>query len=218
MRYAVLFSIMLAACSGRSTPAASDTSAASIAALRDTLIRFGAEDQQGRDSVAIAVTTKDTAFLKRLASGDSARTLWLKKTINERGWPRKSLVGDSASGAAWLIVQHSPMMEFQEQVLSLLEKETQSGEVKPAEYAMLFDRVESHRHRPQRYGTQFSLNGGRLTADSIENLHALDSLRAAVGLPPMSDYVPMLAQMFKMPVEWPPSVRKAGEALTETTA
>jgi len=33
----------------------------------------------------------------------------------------------------------------------------------------------------------------------------LDSLRRSVGMPPMSEYVKTLAEMYRMPVEWPPS-------------
>ena len=198
-RFTVLVAFA-AACGRESRPPT-----AAIAALRDTLVRIGVEDQAGRDSVGVAIAANDTGFIKRLLRDDSARTRWLQRILAVGGWPRRSVVGDTAANAAWLVVQHSPMHDFQEQMLALLEAEENRGEVKAADVAMLSDRVRVHRQEPQRYGTQFSVKGKVFVADSIAELIGLDSVRASVGLPPMTEYVRMLAQMFRMPVEWPPS-------------
>jgi len=193
----------IAACN-RELPQTDRGSAAALSGVRDTLIRMGAEDQRGRDSIPAAVAHNDTAFMQRLARGDSSRSRWLQRVVATRGWPSRSTFGDTAAGAAWLIVQHSPMIEFQEAMLPVLEAEAREGEVKPTDVAMLSDRIDVNRNQPQRYGTQFSLKGGKLIADSIVNLTGLDSLRASVGLPPMKQYIKLMAQMYRMPVEWPP--------------
>jgi hypothetical protein len=39
----------------------------------------------------------------------------------------------------------------------------------------------------------------------IADLSRLDALRAAMGLPPMADYVRMLGEMYGLPVAWPPA-------------
>jgi hypothetical protein len=39
---------------------------------------------------------------------------------------------------------------------------------------------------------------------SITDLAGVDARRAAVGLPPMADYVRMLGEMYQLPVVWPP--------------
>ena len=190
----------------QSTPTAS--SGAVIAALRDTLIRMGAADQSGRDSIGIVMAMQDTLFMKRMSRDDSARTRWLQKDVTDHGWPRRSVVGDTAAEAAWLIVQHSPLYTFQEQMLPLLTAEAKQGELNAADVAMLEDRVQVHRGSPQRYGTQFAVSGGKLVADPITDQVALDSLRQSVGLPPMTEYVRQLAKLYHMPVEWPPSKGK----------
>ena len=182
-------------------------SAAAVAALRDTLVRLGTEDQKGRDSLMLAVSRNDTLFLQRTVRGDSARTRWVKAYVAAHGWPRRSIMGDSALNAAWMIVQHSPDDAFRAEMLPLLERAASSGDVSPADVAMLADRVAVNRGQSQRYGTQFSLREGKLVLDPIADFAALDSLRAAVGLPPMQDYVRMLAEMNRMPVEWPPARR-----------
>jgi hypothetical protein len=181
-----------------------NSSADRLAAQRDTLARFGAEDQAGRDSIAGAIAGNDTAFIKRMLRGDSARTRWLQRFVAEHGWPRRSIVGDTAAQAAWFIVQHSPVHEFQERMLPLLEQAADEGDVPRPDVAMLEDRVRIHRGEAQRYGTQFSVKDGKLVPDSIADLATLDSLRAAVGMPPIATYVRMLGEMYRMPVVWPP--------------
>jgi hypothetical protein len=44
---------------------------------------------------------------------------------------------------------------------------------------------------------------GRLVAEAIEDEINVDSRRAAVGLPSMAEYALLLADLYKMPVEWP---------------
>ena len=125
--------------------------------------------------------------------------------MTKYGWPRRSLVGDTAASAAWLIVQHSPVSEFQEQMLSILETEATRGEVSPADVATLRDRVRVHQGKPQRYGTQFEMKDNRLVPNAIAELAAVDSLRASVGLPPMATYVKLLESTYRLPVQWPPA-------------
>jgi len=172
--------------------------------LRDTLARLRTEDQSDRDSIAIAFTHHDTLFMRRMAQADSARATWLDGIVTRRGWPPRSVLGDTAAEAAWLIVQHGPS-DFQERMLPILENEAKRGEVSPANVAMLFDRVSLHRGQPQRYGTQFEVKGDAVVPGFVEKPAAVDSLRAFVGLPPMAQYVKQLESMYHLPVEWPPS-------------
>lgn len=185
-------------------PGVPSDSLAGVTALRDTLLMFGREDQAGRDSVGIAVARQDTIFLKRLMQSDSARMRWLQAAVATHGWPHGALMGDSAAKAAWLILQHSPDVSFQATMLPQLTMLAAKGEMPSADVAMLTDRVLSHQGKPQRYGTQFSQHADTLVADPISNLEALDSLRASVGLPTMTEYVKVLAEVYKVPVQWPP--------------
>lgn len=205
---ALLVACCIGGCGREPRQPAGDPNAA-LMGIRDTLVRLGAEDQAGRDSVATAVASNDTVFIKRLSRGDSLRSVWLRQVVAKHGWPRRSTVGDTAAGAAWLIVQHSPLLEFQEAMLPVLEAEARRNEVSPADVAMLADRIAVNRHRPQRYGTQFSVQGSRLIAHPILDVRGLDSIRMSVGLPPMTEYVELMAQMYRMPVEWPPQSAEA---------
>jgi hypothetical protein len=65
--------------------------------LRDTLARLRTEDQAGRDSIATAFAHHDTLFMRRMARADSARAQWLNAIVTRHGWPRRSVLGDTAA-------------------------------------------------------------------------------------------------------------------------
>ena len=154
----------------------------------DTLIMMGREDQLDRDN-GTAIAASDTAVLFQMIRGDSVRSRWLQRAVAERGWPSKSSFGDSVSMAAWLILQHSPLNEWQNSMRAPLDSLAKAGEVRRSEVAMFTDRVLVHQKKPQIYGTQFDFAGGKLVASPIADLKGLDERRAAVGLPTMNEYV-----------------------------
>lgn len=110
-------------------------------ALAQELIRRFAVDQEGRDSLVTALNAGDTAFVLRLMARDSASTGWLKGVVARIGWPGRTLVGDSATTAAFLILQHSPDHAWQGEMLPILWRLADSGEIKKSDVAMLDDRV-----------------------------------------------------------------------------
>ena len=169
----------------------------------DTLLRMEREDQLDRGNET-AIAASDTAVLFRMIRGDSVRSRWLQRAVAERGWPSKSSFGDSVSMAAWLILQHSPLNEWQNSMRAPLDSLAKAGEVRRSEVAMFTDRVLVHQKKPQIYGTQFDFAGGKLVASRIADVKGLDERRAAVGLPPMNEYVKKLAEVYRIPVVWPP--------------
>jgi hypothetical protein len=169
----------------------------------DTLIRLGREDQAGRNRLARSVADGDTALLRVSIAGDSARSLWLRQVVRRYGWPAPAAAGDSAARAAWLILQHTPLRDWQEELLPTLEALAATGQLRPADFAMFLDRLLVQRGAPQRYGTQFDLADGRLVPAPIADTARLDERRAAAGLPPMADYARMLAEQYGMEVAWP---------------
>jgi len=171
----------------------------------DSLLLLAQEDQADRESLEGADIAKDTAKLFRAMRGDSARTRWLRNAVKERGWPKRSVVGDSAAKAAWLMLQHTEFQDWADEMLPVLERLADSGEVKRSELALFTDRVLMHRGQPQRYGSQFNFVDGRMVAYRIEDLAQLDARRAEVGLPPMAEYVRVLSEAYKLPVVWPPN-------------
>ena len=169
------------------------------------LFRRVATDQFARSHVTAANSRADWA--KGLSDGalriayavvstrdwcgtDARNTGWLKQQLRSHGWFKRSTDGADADGAAFLLVQHADADQpFQKQILALMEPLAAAGEARPANYALLFDRVAVGEGRPQRYGSQGRCTGtGTWTEFPVEHPDALDQERAKMGLEPMADY------------------------------
>lgn len=169
-------------------------------ALSRALLERVRVDQAIRDTLVTRMQAGqplDSSFAARMGAIDSANTTWLKAVVARRGWPGRSMVGVEASNAAFLIVQHAVHdSAFQARALSLMERGVATGEVRGADVAMLADRVAVHRGQPQRYGTQARLLDGRLVLDPIADSAHVDERRAALGMPPLAEYVRVLDSMY----------------------
>lgn len=202
---AALLLLLAAACARPAPPPpASAPAPARLAGLADSLVILLAEDQAGRDQLPAAFAAGDTLLVKRMMSADLARTAWLRGVVRAHGWPGRSVVGDSAAGAAWLILQHSPDTAFQREMLPLVERAAARGDVERADVALLTDRVRVQSGMRQLYGSQFDVVDGRLVPNPTEDLPGLAARRASVGLPPIAEYVRILGEMYRLPVVWPP--------------
>lgn len=173
-------------------------------AFRAELLRMRAEDQDGRDRVAQAAAAGDTLFLKALMARDTALTRRLQSLVARHGWPTRALVGAEGVEAAWLVLQHSPDLAWQREMLPRIWEASRAGDVRPAEAAMLEDRIRVNSGAPQRYGNSFQVVDGELRPHPIEDPEGLEARRREVGLPPMADYVKVLAEVYKLPIAWPP--------------
>ncbi len=120
---------------------------------RDQALRMRASKSTGgNEAQSDPHTLRD-----ELCSEDRDNTGWLRTVVRERGWPGRSMVGDDAARAAWLLAQHADQdPEFQRECLGLLERGVKLGEAEAADLAYLTDRVLLAEGRPQRYGTQFT--------------------------------------------------------------
>jgi hypothetical protein len=133
---------------------------------------------------------------------DEDNTAWLKELVRRQGWPGRSLVGEEAAHAAWLLVQHADHdPAFQRECLDLLEKAVQRRDASASDWAYLTDRVLRAEGRPQRYGTQFMYGPDGLQPQPIENPERLDEHRARVGLGPFEEYRQQMRRVYntKMP-------------------
>ncbi|MCB0414110.1 MAG: hypothetical protein KDD50_07240 [Bdellovibrionales bacterium] len=135
-------------------------------------------------------------FNQRFTSLDEENTHDLKDILKRYKWINISQFGEKADRDAWLIVQHADNdPEFQKEILSVLKNLWEQGETNAANYAYLFDRVQSSfsdlsKQRPQKYGTQGKCVGpGKWEPLPIEDKEHVDSRRSKLGLPPMSEYI-----------------------------
>lgn len=135
------------------------------------------------------------AFMKgldaQMTALDKRNTADLKALLASRDWFTVGDFGARADEQAWLIVQHADLdVAFQKDVLRRLGPLAAKGQTSPANFAFLFDRVATNEGRLQRYGTQGECAGpGAWRPNPVEEPARADELRAAVGLPPLADYV-----------------------------
>jgi hypothetical protein len=115
----------------------------------------------------------------------------LKEIIAAYGWPTIPLVGPRASRGAWLIAQHADHdLPLQLRALSLMEEAARApGLVFAQDVAYLADRVRINSGRPQLYGTQLEVKGGKRVPKTIESPESVDQRRLSVGLPPLAEYL-----------------------------
>ena len=114
----------------------------------------------------------------------------LEQIIKVNGWPRKSVVGSTASLAAFLILQHADY-EYQKKYFPLVNEALKEGEIEPSRVALLEDRILIREGKEQIYGTQLRRNesSGKYELSPIRDEENLDKRRAAVGLSPIAEYL-----------------------------
>jgi hypothetical protein len=106
----------------------------------------------------------------------------LKKIIREIGFPTISKVGNKASDAAWLIIQHSIAdPEFMKEAYELMRAD--SADINAKNLAFLFDRIQFFCGKPQKYGSQFNADG---TIYPVLDKNELNALRRKNKLPVLS--------------------------------
>ncbi|WP_329317962.1 DUF6624 domain-containing protein [Streptomyces sp. NBC_01262] len=133
----------------------------------------------------------DRAVLEAIVRVYESNTKELRDIVDEIGWPGRSLVGEEAANAAFLIAQHSDADRvFQRRARDLVAQAAEVGEATHQQMAYLIDRccLNSRPRRPQVYGTQYIPGRGGLLLYAVEDAQRLDARRAAIGLEPYAEY------------------------------
>jgi len=164
--------------------------------LRDELLRRAELDQSARSSLDEA----DEQLAARLLDIDAENTAWLKRVVRQRGWPTRSLVGDAAAHAAWLLAQHADRdPRFQRQCLELLSHAVAEGEASAIDLAYLTDRTLVNSGRAQIYGTQLTVQDGQFAPQRLKDAASVDARRASVDLEPLADYLHLALAQYGPP-------------------
>lgn len=171
--------------------------------LAKELMKRQAEDQRLRLLLQAAlskakpgepgVRISEVPGAEKLGDIDHDNTEFMKRTVEKYGWPGKSLVGEEASAAAWLLVQHADQdPEFQAKALELVKAAFKTGDTTGQQVAYLTDRVLLKQGKKQLYGTQFIGNGASAKPQPIEDEENVDKRRKEMGLGPLEDYAKLI--------------------------
>jgi RNase P protein component len=183
--------------------------------LQSELLRMKAQDQRYRGQMQAEIikmsssgTTEQSkefkAVLKKQNEIDRKNLVRLAEIIKRHGWPGRSLVGEEATNASVLILQHADLT-FQKKYFSLVKEGARKGEVRAADAAMLEDRILMLEGKKQIYGSAVQSGpetGGKLQLHPIEDEDHVDERRAAVGLMPLAEYLKQFGLEYKRRNEW----------------
>jgi len=158
---------------------------------RTRLERMGELDAAGRRVIGVLdfsrVPEAERAAAEQAAAApieavDQANQAALLAMVPPEGWFLKSRYGETASAAAFHIVQHADETLWR-RFLPVLEPLVAKGEMDGQSYAMMFDRRATSEGRPQRYGTQFRCDNGKWRPYPLEAPDALEARRAEMAFP-----------------------------------
>lgn len=158
---------------------------------RERLERMAVLDQVGRRALnPIDLTSlpegereaANAAMWAPLMAMDDKLLAELLPMVPAEGWFRKSVYGEQAANAAFLIIQHSNLEQWR-RFVPVLEPLVAEGEVDGSQYGLMYDRLALNEGRPQRYGTQMTCKNGKFVVDwdNIEDPDNADARRAAMG-------------------------------------
>lgn len=180
--------------------------------LQTELVRMGVEDQRYRSEMQLEITKMSSlgttrqskeliAIVKKQDEIDKKNMARLEEIIKQYGWPGRSLVGEEAASAGFLILQHADLT-FQKKYFPLVKEGARKGEVRPGDAAMLEDRILMKEGKKQIYGSVVQSGpetGGKLVLHPIEDDEHVDERRAAVGLMPLAEYLKEFGLEYKRP-------------------
>jgi hypothetical protein len=181
--------------------------------VRAELLAMGAEDLRVRKELARSGALFE-GYHPRMREIHERNAARLAAIMEAQGWPGRSFVGEEASEAAWLILQHAiGNPSLQRRGLALIKKAAATGDVSLIHVAMLEDRVRSNEGKGQLYGTQFDWDeDGQMSPLPIEDEPNVDRRRAEVGLTPLAEDVKRKRQLAAESGERPPQNWSARQA------
>lgn len=121
---------------------------------------------------------------------DEANLKYVLFILDNYGWPGPSVVGKNGASAIFLVIQHSDQ-KTQEKYLPMMQDAVKKGNASASDLALLEDRIAIGQGKKQIYGSQLSQDPetGKYVLNPIEDETNVNSLRKAVGLEPIEEYV-----------------------------
>lgn len=130
----------------------------------------------------------------------------LNNIVEIIGYPTIDKVGQEASEAAWLVIQHSiEKPEFMRKCLKLLETAVEENKAESKNLAYLTDRILVFEGKPQLYGTQFDWDEkGDLSPNPFDSLVKVNKRRKSIGLNTLEEQTESIREQAKNERQLPP--------------
>ncbi|KOY87491.1 hypothetical protein AD998_16320 [bacterium 336/3] len=130
----------------------------------------------------------------------------LEKIIDQIGYPTASKVGEKASYATWLVIQHAiSIPAFMKNCAELLDLEVKSGNAYKKDWAYLTDRIAVLSNKKQLYGTQFDWDeNAELSPNPIKYIKSINKRRIALGLNTLEEQIILIREFVQKEGQTPP--------------
>ena len=163
--------------------------------LAEELVAMAKKDQDSRKGALSQIDEK------KMGRVDRTLTARLKQIIKKYGWPTIPKAGWQGSQDALLILVHSPEFQFQKQLLPVVKDLFAHEKIAGGNIALLEDKILVAEHKLQRFGTQTSIDHGKMRIMDMEDPAHVDERRLQYQPPPLREYKQFLSQVYHMPVE-----------------
>ena len=113
--------------------------------------------------------------------------------LDRYGVPTFAMVGSEAANDFVVLIQHQPP-DFLERALPKLKQNVDTGQAEAKSYAMMFDRTQTYRGKPEMYGVNLICQAnGIVSPGPLVDPEHVDERRAAIGLMPLKTYLHLAA-------------------------
>lgn len=131
----------------------------------------------------------------------------LDEIIDSIGYPTSDKVGEEASEAAWLVIQHSiGQPDFMKKCVKLLEKAVGENKADPTQLAYMKDRIAVLEGKLQLYGTQFDWDkNGELNPRPFDDITQVNHRRKSIGLNTVEEQTEVMRRQVESEKQFPPT-------------
>ena len=172
--------------------------------LRDELLQMEKVDQDARNKCTNSIADEQIKCLAEISKTiDEPNTRRLNEIFDQIGFPDTAKVGKEGMRAFMIVLQHAPTDELRARALKPITKAFNNKELDPMGYANFVDRLRLHQGKKQLYGTGFEFKDGKMILSRTEDLQHLEKRRKKIGLPPMSEAVKMMKEIYHLEVVYP---------------
>jgi hypothetical protein len=163
-------------------------------ALQDTLNLIYTKDQAGRlaiDSIQKRYGQNSgqmDSLWESISRNDSADLARILEVLGRHSWPSPDEVGERASMAVFLVLQHADSL-IHATYVPIMRTAVQRGAARPEDLALMEDRLLTEQGKTQLYGSQVKMDiTGKASFFPIADEPNVDKRRASVGLEPLESY------------------------------
>lgn len=173
--------------------------------ISQTILRLKEKDDKLRAKL-MENKTLSNGYNREMKAIHDSNAKRLNRIIDVIGFPTSEKIGEEASNAAWLIIQHSiGQPDLMKKWAALMEIEVKNGQADKINFAYLTDRVAVFEGNPQRYGTQFDWDeNGEMSPAKIDEYDKVNERRKAIGLNSLEEQIKVMREKVKTENQRPP--------------